>query len=420
MIETVYAIIIVILIGCSSFFSMSETAFTSVSQVKLKKMASEGNAKAVRTLKILENYDKFLTTILIGNNLVNIAATSLATLFFSILLGAETGALASTVFMTLALLTFGEITPKSLAKRHPEKISMAVASIIRTFEIIFTPLSFIFIKLTAVFSKNDTDPAVTEDELEFVLEEFESEGAIESTECELIKSAIRFDDKTVLEILTPRVDIVGLDRTASMEDVRKVLLHTGYSRIPIYDGTVDKIIGVIYSKDFYGRYFLPNRDESIAGIIRRVRFIPETTTVAQALSEIQRSTVQMLVVVDDYGGTVGIVALEDVLEELVGEIWDESDQIEYDIVKESDGTYTVTGDANINDIMEEIGKKFDLEDYDGPTVGGFIQYKINKIPIMGDRIELEGCTMIVTSVRNRRVKYVKVIPEEPSAEEDSL
>ena len=420
MIETVYAIIIVILIGCSSFFSMSETAFTSVSQVKLKKMASGGNAKAVRTLKILENYDKFLTTILIGNNLVNIAATSLATLFFSILLGAETGALASTVFMTLALLTFGEITPKSLAKRHPEKISMAVASIIRTFEIIFTPLSFIFIKLTAVFSKNDTDPAVTEDELEFVLEEFESEGAIESTECELIKSAIRFDDKTVLEILTPRVDIVGLDRTASMEDVRKVLLHTGYSRIPIYDGTVDKIIGVIYSKDFYGRYFLPNRDESIAGIIRRVRFIPETTTVAQALSEIQRSTVQMLVVVDDYGGTVGIVALEDVLEELVGEIWDESDQIEYDIVKESDGTYTVTGDANINDIMEEIGKKFDLEDYDGPTVGGFIQYKINKIPIMGDRIELEGCTMIVTSVRNRRVKYVKVIPEEPSAEEDNL
>ena len=420
MIETVYAIIIVILIGCSSFFSMSETAFTSVSQVKLKKMASEGNAKAVRTLKILENYDKFLTTILIGNNLVNIAATSLATLFFSILLGAETGALASTVFMTLALLTFGEITPKSLAKRHPEKISMAVASIIRTFEIIFTPLSFIFIKLTAVFSKNDTDPAVTEDELEFVLEEFESEGAIESTECELIKSAIRFDDMTVLEILTPRVDIVGLDRTASMEDVRKVLLHTGYSRIPIYDGTVDKIIGVIYSKDFYGRYFLPNRDEPIAGIIRRVRFIPETTTVAQALSEIQRSTVQMLVVVDDYGGTVGIVALEDVLEELVGEIWDESDQIEYDIVKESDGTYTVTGDANINDIMEEIGKKFDLEDYDGPTVGGFIQYKINKIPIMGDRIELEGCTMIVTSVRNRRVKYVKVIPEEPSAEEDNL
>ena len=420
MIETVYAIIIVILIGCSAFFSMSETAFTSVSQVKLKKMASEGSAKAERTLKILENYDKFLTTILIGNNLVNIGATSLATLFFSILLGAETGALASTVFMTLALLTFGEITPKSLAKRHPEKISMAVASIIRTFEIIFTPLSFIFIKLTAVFSKNDTDPAVTEDELEFVLEEFESEGAIESTECELIKSAIRFDDKTVLEILTPRVDIVGLDRTASMEDVRKVLLHTGYSRIPIYDGTVDKIIGVIYSKDFYGRYFLPNRDESIAGIIRRVRFIPETTTVAQALSEIQRSTVQMLVVVDDYGGTVGIVALEDVLEELVGEIWDESDQIEYDIVKESDGTYTVTGDANINDIMEEIGKKFDLEDYDGPTVGGFIQYKINKIPIMGDRIELEGCTMIVTSVRNRRVKYVKVIPEEPSAEEDNL
>lgn len=420
MIETVYAIIIVILIGCSAFFSMSETAFTSVSQVKLKKMASEGSAKAERTLKILENYDKFLTTILIGNNLVNIGATSLATLFFSILLGAETGALASTVFMTLALLTFGEITPKSLAKRHPEKISMAVASIIRTFEIIFTPLSFIFIKLTAVFSRNDTDPAVTEDELEFVLEEFESEGAIESTECELIKSAIRFDDKTVLEILTPRVDIVGLDRTASMEDVRKVLLHTGYSRIPIYDGTVDKIIGVIYSKDFYGRYFLPNRDESIAGIIRRVRFIPETTTVAQALSEIQRSTVQMLVVVDDYGGTVGIVALEDVLEELVGEIWDESDQIEYDIVKESDGTYTVTGDANINDIMEEIGKKFDLEDYDGPTVGGFIQYKINKIPIMGDRIELEGCTMIVTSVRNRRVKYVKVIPEEPSAEEDNL
>lgn len=420
MITTVYAVIIVLLIGCSAFFSMSETAFTSVSIPKLKMTASEGSAKAAKTLRILDDYDKFLTTILIGNNLVNIAGTSLATLVFSILLGAETGALASTVVMTLALLIFGEITPKSLAKRQPEKVCMAVCSIIRIFEVIFSPLSFIFTRFTGVINRNETEPQMTEDELEFVLEEFESEGAIESTECELIKSAIRFDDKTVLEILTPRVDIVGLDRRSTMEDVKKVLLHTGYSRIPVYDGTIDKIIGVIYSKDFYGRYFLPNRDESIASIIRRVRFIPESTTVAQALSEIQKSTVQMLVVVDDYGGTVGIVALEDVLEELVGEIWDESDQIEYDIVKESDGTYTVTGDANINDIMDEIGKKFDLEEYDGPTVGGFIQYKINKIPIMGDRIEVDGCTIIVTSVRNRRVKFVKVIPEEPSAEEDIL
>lgn len=405
-----------ILVILSGMFSATETSFTSASKIKLKKMEEEGNAKATRTISLLEQYDKLLTTILVGNNLVNIMSSSLCTLIFTESFG-SVGVMYATVFMLVVILTVGEITPKVLAKSRPEKFALLFTPMMLFVSKVFAPITWIFQKVstsvTEAVNDGDETPTLTEEELMIMVDEIEEEGELEETERDLIKSAIRFDDKTVAEILTPRVDILGVDRNATMGDVKSLFIHSGFSRLPVYEDTVDKIIGVVYSKDFFARYFMSNRDERIDSIIRRVRCIPESTSVATALSEIQKSTVQMLVVIDDYGGTVGIVSLEDVLEELVGEIWDESDEIEYDVVKDADGTFIAKGDANINNLMEEIERRFDLEDYDGSTIGGFIQYKLNRSPIIGDRISVESLDFTVTSVRNRRIKFVKINVRDP-------
>ncbi|MFA7150223.1 MAG: hemolysin family protein, partial [Candidatus Methanomethylophilaceae archaeon] len=265
---------------------------------------------------------------------------------------------------------------------------------------------------------NET-PTLTEKELVVMIDEIEGEGTLEKTESELIKSAIEFDDKPVSEILVPRVDIVAVDKSISIEDMKHLFLSSGFSRIPVFDGTIDRVIGVIYAKDFYNRYF-EGSNASIEDIIRPVKFIPETTTVARALSEIQKSMVQMVIVVDAYGGTVGIVSLEDVLEELVGEIWDESDEVQYSIVRDPDGSYLALGEANIYDMMKEIGIEFDTGRYEGHTVGGYIQYKLNRVPIKGDRLNEGEITMIVRTTKNRRIKLVQVIPKkEPESSVES-
>ena len=410
-----------ILVILSATFSATETAYTGANKIKLKKAAEDGNKKARKALRLLENYDRLLTTILVGNNLVNILASSLCTFIFTQKFG-SIGVAYATAFMLIVILAVGEITPKSLAKANAERFAIRMSGPLSIIIKIFLPITWVFERFTGSVAKHtpsdsENSPTLTEEELRIMVDEIEEEGEIETAESDLIKSAMEFDDKSVSEILTPRVDIVAVDKTATMDELKEVFLHSGYSRIPVYNETIDTIVGVVYSKDFYTKYFQAEKDQRIGDLIRRVRFIPESTTVAKALSEIQRSSVQMLVVIDDYGGTVGIVALEDVLEELVGEIWDESDKVELDIVRDTDGGYTVLGDANINDLMEVLERKFDLEEYDGSTVGGFIQYKLQKMPITGDKLVVKGITMIVTSVRNRRVKLVKVIAEEPESSE---
>ena len=413
------SVALVILIALSAFFSASETAYTSINKVRLKNLVNDGNKKAEKALKLSENYEKLLTTILVGNNLVNILASSICTWMFALFFG-DWSVLAATLFMLLALLTFGEITPKTIAKRNPEKVAMLFASPLSFMMVLFTPISMVFRTLSGSINseKEDEQPTLTEAELSVMIDEIEGEGVLEKSESELIKSAIEFDDKQVSEILTPRVDIVAIERSATMEDLKNVLLTSGFSRIPVYDGTIDRIIGVIYAKDFYSRYF-EGTTTKMEDLMRPVKFIPETTTVARTLTEIQKSMVQMIVVVDSYGGTVGIVSLEDILEELVGEIWDESDEVQYSIVRESDGSYAVLGEANIFDMMEEIGLEFDTGGYEDHTVGGYIQYKLNRIPAKGDRVENDEVKMIVRSVRNRRVKMVQVtLKKDPVQKEE--
>ena len=412
-----YAVAIVVLIGCSAFFSMSETAFTSVNQIRLKKMANEGDVKAERTLRILEDYDRFLTTVLVGNNLVNIAGTSLATLVFSLLLGAETGAVASTVFMTVAVLIFGEITPKSIAKSRPENVCIRICGVIRALEIILSPISWLFSKMTKFISRNQPDnDTMTEDELEVMIDEIESDGVIDKDESELIKSAMRFDDVQVSEVYLPRMDIVAIDVSSSPEELGNLIASSGYSRIPVYDKSIDNIIGVAYAKEFYTNNFLGVKF-SIKDIVKPVKYVPETMSIATILKDFQKSKIHMAVVLDSYGGTMGIVTMEDLLEELVGDIWDESDEVQQEIVKVSDDTINAKGVANIYDVMEALDLKFDPEEYEDYSVTGYIVYKLGRGPVRGDVIEMPDATITVRSVKGRRVMECVFQKKEHAQEE---
>jgi len=397
----VYAVAIIVLICFSAFFSMSETAFTSANDIKLKKMANEGNKRAKRTLEILSDYDRFLTTILIGNNLVNIAGTSIATTMFAILLGAETGALAATVIMTLVLLVFGEITPKSYAKKHPESICMAMCSVIHFIIKLLYPLSWFFTKLTTLVGRGE-EKVITEDELEVMIDEIQTEGVLEKSESELIKSAMRLDDITVADVYVHRVDIVAVEANESIDVLGDVIVSSGFSRIPVYEETIDNIIGVVYSKTYFTNKAMGMKFE-IRDIIMPVKYIPESVTVANALNEMQRAKIHIAVVLDSYGGTRGIVTLEDLLEELVGEIWDESDAVQMDVSAVAGGRYIVKGMANLDDVMEKIGIHIDREDYTDPSVSGFIMYKLQRAPTKGDEVDLDNAVITVNSVKGHRV-----------------
>ncbi len=410
-----YAIAIALLIVCSSFFSMSETAFTSASVIKLKKMSQDGNQKAAKAVKILEDYDKFLTTVLIGNNLVNIAGTSLATLVFSILLGAETGAMASTVAMTVLVLIFGEIIPKSIAKQRPEKVCMRICGVIRALEVVLSPISWFFRKMTAAISKGGDETTLTEDELEVMIDEIEDEGVLEKRESELIKSAIRFDDIQVSEVYIPRMDVVAASVDISPEELGDLFVRTGFSRIPAYDKTIDNIIGVIYAKEFYAKEF-KGEMPPVRDIVRPIKTVPETASIANLLSDFQKSKIHMAVVLDSYGGTMGIVTMEDLLEELVGEIWDESDEVQHDVTSSGQGVFTVKGTANIYDVMEKMELPFDPEEYEDYSVTGYICYKLGRGPARGDRVSIPYADIVVKSVKGRRVIEAEFRKEEPPAE----
>lgn len=398
---------------------MSETAFTSVNQIRLKKMANEGNVKAERTLRILEDYDKFLTTILVGNNIVNIAATSLATLVFSFLLGNETGAVASTVVMTVLILVFGEITPKSVAKTRPEAICIRICGLIHVLEVLLSPITWLFRKLTGFINRKSNDTGtMTEDELEVIIDEIESDGVIDKAESDLIKSAMRFDDVQVSEVYVPRMDVVAISINTTTEELGNILTKTGYSRIPVFDGSIDNITGVVYSKEFFTNRFVGVKF-SVKDIINPVKYVPETMSIADIMRDFQKSKIHMAVVLDSYGGTMGIVTMEDILEELVGEIWDESDEVLQDIVRIDDDRFKVKGVANIYDTMEAMELSFDPEDYEDYSVTGYITYKLGRGPARGDVVELDNVTIRVITVKGRRVMESEFIKKKMQVQEEA-
>ena len=411
---------LVILVGFSAFFSASETAFSSLNQIRLKSRAEDGDSSAARVLNMAEQYDKLLSTILIGNNIVNIAAASIGTILFTRMLGAERGATVSTIVLTIIVLIFGEVTPKSLAKEMPEKVATAVSPFLVLLMALMTPLTWLFTqwkKLLGHFVHSGEADTITEGELMTMVSEAENDGELTDRESELIRSAIEFDDVEVEEILTPRVDVVAVEDDIPLEELAQTFAESGYSRLPVYHGTIDNIIGVVHEKDFYIARL--KKATKIDDLVVPTLYTTGSTQISQLLRTLREQHHHLAVVVDEYGGTEGIITLEDILEELVGEIWDEHDEVTEDFRKQSDGSWLVSGSASVDDLYEELDLP-EEEDIDSNTVNGLVLEKTCHLPKVGDRFTLGEYDGVVTRTAKRRVTEVRLTPAAPAedAEKD--
>ena len=411
---------LIILVAFSAFFSASETAFSSLNQIRLKSRAEDGDSAAARVLAMSEKYDKLLSTILIGNNIVNIAAASIGTILFTQMLGAERGATVSTIVLTIIVLIFGEVTPKSLAKEMPEKVATAVLPFLVLLMALMTPLTWLFTqwkKLLGHFVHSGEADTITEGELMTMVSEAENDGELTDRESELIRSAIEFDDVEVEEILTPRVDVVAVEDDIPLEELAQTFAESGYSRLPVYHGTIDNIIGVVHEKDFYIARL--KKATKIDDLVVPTLYTTGSTQISQLLRTLREQHHHLAVVVDEYGGTEGIITLEDILEELVGEIWDEHDEVTEDFRKQSDGSWLVSGSASVDDLYEELDLP-EEEDIDSNTVNGLVQEKTCHLPKVGDRFTLGEYDGVVTRTAKRRVTEVRLTPAAPAedAEKD--
>ena len=409
---------LIVLIAFSAFFSASETAFSSLNQIRLKSRAEEGDTSAARVLAMAEKYDKLLSSILIGNNIVNIAAASIGTVLFTKWLGAERGATTSTIVLTVVVLIFGEVTPKTLAKEMPETIATAVSPVLNLLMTLLTPLTWLFSqwkKLLGRFVHSSESDAITEGELITMVSEAENDGELTDRESQLIRSAIEFDDVEVEEILTPRVDVVAVEDDISLEELAQTFAESGYSRLPVYHDTIDNIIGVVHEKDCFAAMRKGDEDVKLESLIGPTLYTTSVTPISALLRTLRESKHHMAVVVDEYGGTAGIITLEDILEELVGEIWDEHDEVVEDIRQQSDGSWLIAGGASVDDVAEELDIR-DKEEIDAVAIGGLVQEKLSRLPKVGDHFVWGSFDGTVTRATNRRVQEVRLVSRPPEPE----
>ena len=407
---------LVLLVIASAYFSATETAFSSLNKIRLRNMADDGNRKAEATLRLAEDFDRLLSTLLVGNNIVNITAATLGTLFFT-KLSPEYGATISTVVLTLVILTFGEISPKTIAKENAESWAMVSTPFLRVLSTVLRPLTILFSLLQKAIGKlfhASGDRGITEDELITMVSTAEDEGGLDQNESRLIRSAIEFGDMEVEEILTPRVDIVSISDQASAKELDELISSNRFSRIPVWRGSIDTIIGMIHEKDFHEAELEDN--DSWTHLISPVIYVTPTSPVADLLYEMQRRKMHMSVVVDEYGGTEGLVTLEDILEELVGEIWDEHDEVVERIRKVEDGSYLISCSASIDDVFQ----LFDLRmDDDMTTLSAWVIDSLGHIPKIGDQFTYENLQVTVTKLQRMRVLEIRVdvLPEAAEDEE---
>ncbi|WP_242880114.1 HlyC/CorC family transporter [Eisenbergiella tayi] len=390
----------------SGYFSATETAFSSLNRIRIKNMADKGNKRAALVLKLSEDYDRLLSTILIGNNIVNIACASLSTLLFVRLLGEDAGASVSTAVTTVIVLVFGEVSPKSIAKESPEKFSMFSAPILNFMAVLLTPLNFLFKQWKKVLSRffhSSASQGITEEELITIVEEARQDGGIDEQEGDLLRNALEFNELKAADILTPRIDVVGVNVCAGAEEIASVFTETGYSRLPVYQDSIDNIVGILYHKDFYNKIY--GTGKGIKDVIRPALFITRHKKISQLLQELQASNHHIAVVIDEFGGTVGIVTLEDILEELVGEIWDEHDEIIRSVEKLSDDEFLVLGNANVDKLLELLG--YD-EETEAVTVNGWIMNELQKLPEKGDSFRFHEWQVTVMEMEERRVKSARI------------
>ena len=403
---------LVVLVVFSAFFSASETAFSSLNQIRLKSRAEDGDTSAARVLEMAEKYDKLLSTILIGNNIVNNVATTIGAVLFIHLIDEVTGPTVSAIVLTVVILIFGEVSPKSLAKESPERFAMFATPLLGVLRTVLTPLNFLFTQwkrlLSKVFRKS-ADGGITEEELVTLVDQAESEGGLDQHESRLIRAAIEFHDLEVEEILTPRVDIVAVEDTDSMEEIAKIFAENGYSRLPVYHEDIDNIIGVIHEKDFHAARY--RGLTSVKEMLGPMLYTTGNTKISELLRILQREKAHMVIVVDEYGGTEGLVTLEDIVEELVGEIWDEHDEVIEEFKKQEDGSYLISCSADLTDLFDLFKIKGEC---DSNTISGWVMEQIGRVPEEGDRFVSDGLDVTVTKVDHRRVLEIRVevLPEE--------
>ena len=406
-------IFIIVLIFLSAFFSASETAYTSANKIRLKSKADGGSKAAERALKIIHRYDKTLTTILIGNNIVNILTSSLATvMFIDLLKDADKGSLVSTIAVTVVVLIFGEILPKTIAKSHAETFACAISGIMTVLMTVFTPLSAFFILLqkgaNKLFASKKKEVSMTEQELLSIIDEIEDEGVLEEQEGSLVRSALVFDETIVSQVITPRVNIVAVEINADIEKVKNIFIEEQYSRLPVYEKTVDHIVGVITQHDLFER--IVNGDSfTIRDIMQETLHIPNLMKISDVLKQMQKKKIHLAVVVDQYGGTEGIVTLEDIIEELVGEIWDESDEITAPVKFISENIFETTGEVSQNDFNRFFESR--AMDYrintDSNTVGGWLFELFGRIPEVNDSIRTDDFNITVKSLQDFRIGTIR-------------
>lgn len=404
-------IAIVICIILSSYFSATETAFSCANRIKLKNLAGKGNKKANLVLKLSEKYDKLISTILIGNNIVNILSSSLATIVFINLLGGSLGPTVSTIVLTIVVLIFGEITPKTLAKQFPEKFAMFSAPIINTFMKILIPFVFLFSlwnKLLEKIFKPEEEQGITEEELLTIVEEAEISGNIDIEDKELIENVIEFNDINVGDVYTPRVDIVSVNVNASKEDISNIFKETAFSRLPVYSESIDNIIGILNYKDFYNLEY-----KEISEILKPTICVIKSKKINDLLKELQKQKIQIAVVINEFGETIGIITVEDILEELVGEIWDEHDEVEELVTKINDNEYLISGYASLHNLSNII----DVENSDIQTISGFVMELFKKIPAEKEIFEDDNFKIEILSMNNKRIEKIKLNIKEKTSEE---
>ena len=405
-------LLMAVLVGLSGFFSATETAFSSLNRTRLKSLAERGGKRAEGALKLSERYDDLLSTILIGNNIVNIALASIGTMVFVRWLG-NAGVTVSTVVVTVVVLIFGEVSPKSMAKEAPESFAMAVAPVIRALMTVMRPVNWLFAQwkrlLSRLFSIKD-DRRLTQDELLTLVEEVQQEGGMNQEESELLKSAIEFHDLEATDILTPRVQVEGIPVDANAQEIAARFEESGYSRLPVYKDTLDHIVGVLHQKDFY--HHLRGGEIRLEDVMKAPVFVTEGVKISALMRLLQKNKSQMAVVADEYGGTVGIVTMEDILEELVGDIWDEHDEEEVEFQETREGGWLVLGSAPLEELTEHFGLG---QGADASTVGGWLMQTAERVPLPGEIFFCGDWEITVLQADERHVKEIGLRPHREQA-----
>lgn len=415
-------ILMAFLVIMSAYFSATETAFSTINTTRLKTLADKGSKKAERVLAMAEDYDKLLSTILVGNNIVNIGLSSVATVFFLRLLNGDssTAATVSTVVTTVVVLVFGEVSPKSLAKEAPESFAMFSAPLLRMFVWVLTPVNFIFALwkrlLSKVFKVKD-DRSVTTDEIITFIDSVEEGGDLDEDESELLRSAVEFNDQEAADILTPRVDIVGVEEDNSKEEIAQVFTDTGYSRLPVYKDSLDNIVGIVHQKDFYDGPRVTAKP--LSEIMKAPVYVTPGMKIHDILKLLQKTKSHVSVVTDEFGGTLGIVTMEDILEELVGDIWDEHDEVIEEFTKLGEDTYRIKCTADLDEMFELFEIDGEIES-DSVTVSGWVMEQVGRMPVEGDKFTYDNLDVTVSSTDGKRVLEITVtlLPEEDDDDGD--